>query len=204
MPAASPHCSPRLAQHGDLLSRRRHAFHGARATHARGPTVYAGYVAWRGIVDERDIPPAIHAEIFERYTFCLPEGEMMQSYPVPARRRHAARTSRLQLRVVPPDDEHVLLPQLCTDAAGRRHGARSRRPDPPEFIAELKAAARATLAPQIAAIVERTAEPFFHAICDLESPRLVHGRVALLGDAAFVARPHVAWASPKPALTRNA
>jgi 2-polyprenyl-6-methoxyphenol hydroxylase-like FAD-dependent oxidoreductase len=34
----------------------------------------------------------------------------------------------------------------------------------------------------------------------MESPRLVFGRVALMGDAAFVARPHVAAGTSKAAL----
>jgi 2-polyprenyl-6-methoxyphenol hydroxylase-like FAD-dependent oxidoreductase len=38
------------------------------------------------------------------------------------------------------------------------------------------------------------------AISDMESPRLVFGRVALMGDAAFVARPHVAAGTSKAAL----
>ena len=38
------------------------------------------------------------------------------------------------------------------------------------------------------------------AITDLESPRLVLGRIVLLGDAAFVARPHVAAGVSKAAL----
>jgi len=46
---------------------------------------YAGYVAWRAMLDEREIPPAIRAEVFERYTFCLPEGELFLAYPVPGR-----------------------------------------------------------------------------------------------------------------------
>jgi 2-polyprenyl-6-methoxyphenol hydroxylase-like FAD-dependent oxidoreductase len=35
-------------------------------------------------------------------------------------------------------------------------------------------------------------EPLFQPIGDLEAPAMRVGRVALLGDAAFVARPHVA------------
>ena len=38
---------------------------------------------------------------------------------------------------------------------------------------------------------ERRAQPFLQPIYDLDSPRMAFGRVALLGDAAFVARPHV-------------
>jgi len=70
----------------------------------------------------------------------------------------------------------------------------------PEVGAEVKAAARELLAPQIAAIVELTGQIFFQAIFDLESPRMALGRVALLGDAAFVARPHVGAGVTKAAL----
>ena len=35
-----------------------------------------------------------------------------------------------------------------------------------------------------------THQPFFQPIFDLESTRLAFGRVVLLGDFAFVARPH--------------
>jgi 2-polyprenyl-6-methoxyphenol hydroxylase-like FAD-dependent oxidoreductase len=55
------------------------------------------------------------------------------------------------------------------------------------------------LAPQFAEIVGLTREPFFQPIYDLESPQLAFGRVALLGDAAFVARPHVGMGVTKAA-----
>ncbi len=163
---------------------------------------YAGYVAWRGMVDENAIPPAVHAEIFERYVFCLPEGEMMLAYPVPGR-DDDTRAGRRGYNYVwyRPTDEHDRLPRLCTDASGRCHGVAIAPPlIRPELVVELKRAAHARLAPQIATIVELTAEPFFQAIFDLESPRLVHGRVALLGDAAFVARPHVGMGVTKAGL----
>jgi hypothetical protein len=37
------------------------------------------------MLDESDVPPDIRAEIFERYTFCLPDGELFLAYPVPGR-----------------------------------------------------------------------------------------------------------------------
>jgi 2-polyprenyl-6-methoxyphenol hydroxylase-like FAD-dependent oxidoreductase len=43
-------------------------------------------------------------------------------------------------------------------------------------------------------------QPFFQAINDLESQRLVFGRVALIGDAAFIARPHVGGGITKAAI----
>src|ERR1700733_3109721 len=70
---------------------------------------------------------------------------------------------------------------------------------PPDVIARAKADAERLLAPQIAGIFVRAA-PFFQPIYDLESPSIVFGRVALAGDAAFVARPHVGAGTTKAAV----
>ncbi len=40
-------------------------------------------------------------------------------------------------------------------------------------------------------MVSLCAQPFLQPIYDLEVPAMAFGRVALLGDAAFVARPHI-------------
>jgi 2-polyprenyl-6-methoxyphenol hydroxylase-like FAD-dependent oxidoreductase len=62
------------------------------------------------------------------------------------------------------------------------------------------ATARVALAPQCVRVIELTTQPFFQAIFDLDSPRLVRGRALTLGDAAFVARPHVGMGVTKAAL----
>ena len=49
-----------------------------------------------------------------------------------------------------------------------------------------------------------TAQIILQPIFDLESPRVAIGRVALIGDAAFVARPHVASGVMKAALDAEA
>jgi 2-polyprenyl-6-methoxyphenol hydroxylase-like FAD-dependent oxidoreductase len=163
---------------------------------------YAGYVAWRAMLDERDVPPDIRAEIFERYTFCLPDGELFLAYPVPGR-NNETQAGRRAYNIVwyRPTDRETTLVDLCTDATGRRHGTAI--PPPlirPEITAAIKATARALVAPQVAEIFARTPQPFFQPIFDLESPQTVFGRVALLGDAAFVARPHVGAGVTKAAL----
>jgi 2-polyprenyl-6-methoxyphenol hydroxylase-like FAD-dependent oxidoreductase len=92
------------------------------------------------------------------------------------------------------------LRDISTDATGRHHALGI--PPPlirPDVIAKVKADARALLAPQMAEVFERS-QPFFQAIYDVESPRLALGRVCLLGDAAFVARPHVGMGVTKAAL----
>jgi 2-polyprenyl-6-methoxyphenol hydroxylase-like FAD-dependent oxidoreductase len=166
-----------------------------------GPS-YAGYVAWRAMLDEADIPPAIRAEIFERYTFCLPQGELFLAYPVPGR-NNETQAGRRAYNIVwyRPTEPRQALADLCTDAGGHCHGTAIAPPlIRPEVIAGIKAAARALVAPQVAEIFARTPQPFFQPIFDLETLQTVFGRVALIGDAAFVARPHVGAGVTKAAL----
>ena len=60
------------------------------------------------------------------------------------------------------------------------------------MIDGLRRDADALLCPAWAEVVRTAEQPLFQPVGDLESPRMAFGRVALLGDAAFVARPHVA------------
>jgi 2-polyprenyl-6-methoxyphenol hydroxylase-like FAD-dependent oxidoreductase len=58
-------------------------------------------------------------------------------------------------------------------------------------VAEMREAAETVLAPQFRDLVRLVDRPMLQAIYDIESPRMAFGRVALIGDAAFIARPHV-------------
>ena len=55
----------------------------------------------------------------------------------------------------------------------------------------MRVAAERVLAPQFNEMVGLCEQPFLQPIYDLEVPRMAFGRVALAGDAAFVARPHI-------------
>ena len=85
---------------------------------------YAGYVAWRAMLDESEVPPDIRTEIFERYTFCLPEGELFLAYPVPGR-NNETQPGRRAYNIVwyRPTEPDTTLVDLCTDATGRWHGS---------------------------------------------------------------------------------
>ena len=90
---------------------------------------------------------------------------------------------------------------FCTDATGKSHGTSIAPPlIRPDVIAWSKAQARALVAPQVAEIFERDPRPFFQPIFDFISPQIAFGRVALLGDAAFLARPHPGAGTTKGAL----
>ena len=154
---------------------------------------YAGYVAWRGVCDEASLSRHTRDTLFPHFGFGLPEGEQMIGYPVagtddstePGQRRWNFVWYR-------PAAAGTELAALLTDADGVHH-PEGIAPQQVAWrhVAAMREAARARLALQFAEIVEKTAVPFLQPIFDFDSPELAFGRVALLGDAAFVARPHV-------------
>ena len=70
---------------------------------------------------------------------------------------------------------------------------------PDRLVAEVHAAAACELHPQFAELVQATPDPFVQVIVDVAVPRMAFGRVCLVGDAAFVVRPHTAAATAKAA-----
>ncbi len=162
---------------------------------------YAGYSAWRALIPESALPAAVHDELFEVMAFGLPPGEQFLSYPVAGPdddlRPGHRRTNVVWYR---PADAADKLKWLLTDEEGVTHEISI---PPPlirrEAIAEMRADAERLLAPQFRAIVRLIEEPILQPIYDLESTRMAFGRVAVLGDAAFVARPHVAAGVSKAA-----
>ena len=162
---------------------------------------YAGYVAWRALIPEQEIPPEIHRALFGYMTFCLPPGEQLLGYPV-AGPENDLRPEHRRYNVVwyRPADEATELQQLLTDESGVTH--RVSIPPPlirPAAIAAMRAAADRLIAPQLRVIVRLMVEPILQPIYDLATPAMAFGRVAILGDAAFVARPHVAAGVSKAA-----
>ena len=163
--------------------------------------LYAGYIAWRGLVDENDLTPATHRDLFPLFGFSLAPREHMLGYPV-AGYTNSTRPGERCYNFVwyrPAHAEHAL-PQLCTDSDGHRHDMSI---PPPliraEVLAAMRSGAQDALSPQFAEVVAKTRQPFFQAIFDLESRAMAYGRVALLGDAAFVARPHCGMGVSKAA-----
>ena len=153
------------------------------------PAIYAGYAAWRGLLAEAEMTPGL----FERFSFCLPPGEQMLGYPVAGENNDLrAGYRRYNWVWYRPADEAAALPDLLTDESGHTHLLSI----PPPLIrlavlAALRRDADSVLAPAFAAVVGATKLPFLQPIYDLEAPSMAFGNAALLGDAAFVVRPHV-------------
>ncbi|MFL6581882.1 MAG: FAD-dependent monooxygenase [Burkholderiales bacterium] len=161
---------------------------------------YAGYIAWRCLTDERDLSPATHAQLFSRYSVCVAPGQQGVGYPVPGP-GNSVQAGRRQFNTVwyCPVPETGLR-ALMTDDSGHYHA----NGIPPTLLSarirqQMIDQAAQVLAPQFAEAVQRARLHFFQPIVDLEVPRLVFGRVVIVGDAAFTARPHVAMGVPKGA-----
>ena len=162
---------------------------------------YAGYVAWRGVCDEAVLSQKTLDTVFNTFGFGLPPGEQLIGYPV-AGAENSVRVGSRRYNFVwyrpAPDDGG--LQALMTDADGHHH-AQGLPPHKVSWkhIAQARQHARDLLAPQFAEILEKTAQPFLQPIYDCWSEQIAFGRVALMGDAAFVARPHVGMGVTKAA-----
>ncbi len=166
---------------------------------------YVGYVAWRGVCDEMLLSRHTMQTLFPFFGFCVRDdasgGEQIIGYPVagtdndtsPGRRAY----NFVWYRPTPSGDA---LQALMTDADGQHHplGIAPHKVSW-RHIARMRDDARELLAPQWAEVVQKTALPFLQPIYDLACDTLAHGRVALMGDAAFVARPHIGMGVTKAA-----
>jgi 2,6-dihydroxypyridine 3-monooxygenase len=159
---------------------------------------YAGYIAWRGAVGANEIGAAAERFADAITYYVLPHGHMLV-YPIPVVDREGARGPQLNwlwYRNVAPGAE---LDALLTDAAGvRREVSVPAGAVAAAQVARLRDATGELPAP-LAELIHATAQPFIQAIGDLEVERMAFGRACLIGDAAFVARPHAAAGTAKAA-----
>lgn len=163
--------------------------------------VYAGYVAWRGVCDESVLSRNTLQSVFETFGFGLPADEQLIGYPVAGAGNAVAPGQRRYNFVwYRPAPDNGALQSLMTDADGQHHplGLPPNKVDW-RHVAAARQAAREKLAPQFAEILEKTAQPFLQPIYDCYSTRIAFDRIALMGDAAFVARPHVGMGVTKAA-----
>ena len=161
---------------------------------------YAGYVAWRGVCDEAVLSERTLKSVFETFGFGLPEGEQLIGYPVAGPGNDTRPGHRAYNFVWYRPATGDSLTRLLTDADGVVHqGGISPNKVDWRQVADMRQAARALLAPQFAEMIEKTAQPFLQPIYDLSSDRIAFDRVALMGDASFVARPHIGMGVTKAA-----
>ncbi len=161
---------------------------------------YSGYLIWRGLADEAALQPDIRDAVFDRFTFHFPPGAEVLGYPIAGKNNDLRKGNRRYNWVWYRRASEADLDAMLTDATGRYHPMGiSPTFIREEVIASMRAAARTAIAPQLLHVLEKIERPFFTPIYDLLSPQFTFGRVALIGDAAVVARPHVGYGTTKAA-----
>jgi 2-polyprenyl-6-methoxyphenol hydroxylase-like FAD-dependent oxidoreductase len=168
---------------------------------------YAGYVAWRGTLDEAQAPDGLAGFFDDRFTFCDGRsGGHILCYLIPgdgaAAERGRRRLNWVWYVHVP---EGKALDEVLSDRDGECHaGSVPAGRVPERLVARVQEAAARELHPRFAELVAATPDPFVQVILDLAAPRMLFGRACLLGDAAFVVRPHTAGAAAKVAADARA
>jgi 2,6-dihydroxypyridine 3-monooxygenase len=164
-------------------------------------TRYAGYVAWRGLIPESDVDPALAARFGDAVSYYVYANSHILLYPIPALSGAVEPGTRLLNFVWYRNyAEGGDLDDLLTD----RHGEARTLSVPPgsmaeHHIAEMRATAVARLPSQFAEVVAAAADPFVQTIYDIAIDAMAFDRVCLIGDAAFAVRPHAAAGTAKAA-----
>ncbi|MDP3983643.1 MAG: NAD(P)-binding protein [Acidimicrobiia bacterium] len=156
---------------------------------------FAGYLGWRGVVRESELDPEVFEALYEAITYYTPTSSHILSYPIPNPNQGERLLNYVWYRNLDGD-----LGEAMTD----RHGERRALSIPPGAVAphqteSLYTAAEELLPRHLAMMVTATTEPFIQAVVDVEVPQMAFGRLALMGDAAFAARPHAAAGTAKAA-----
>ncbi|MGE0486580.1 MAG: FAD-dependent monooxygenase [Gammaproteobacteria bacterium] len=162
---------------------------------------YAGYVAWRGLVLESALDTADRELLGSRMSFALPPGEHMLCYLVAGPEDDLRPGHRWYNWVwYRGADADLELPRLTTGVDGTRYDdGIPPHAIAPAAVAAMRDAALTRLPPVFRAVIAATPQPFLQVVNDAMTARMVHGRVILIGDAAFTARPHVGLGVSKAA-----
>jgi 2,6-dihydroxypyridine 3-monooxygenase len=162
---------------------------------------YSGYVGWRGTVAEPEVSSRTHELLHDSLAYATAPNTHIVMYPIPGRNGGLTVGSRdlnyVWYRNVPEGPE---LDEMLTDKRGFPCPV-SVHPGQVQdrYVEEMRATAREVLPPAAAELVLRTEQPFIQPVLDVEVPRMAFGRVCLIGDAAFAARPHAAAGTAKAA-----
>jgi 2-polyprenyl-6-methoxyphenol hydroxylase-like FAD-dependent oxidoreductase len=167
--------------------------------------VYSGYVVWRTLADEAALPKALHEKIFEPFGFYLPAGTQVLGYPIAGPKNDLRPGHRRYNFVWYAPVAEADLPAMLTDSNGHTHDMTI---PPPlirdEVLAEMRAFAEANLSRPFIEVLDHSDRPFFTPIYDHHAPIMAQGHVALAGDAACVARPHLGMGVTKAAADAEA
>jgi 2-polyprenyl-6-methoxyphenol hydroxylase-like FAD-dependent oxidoreductase len=186
-------------EHADILIAGDGIRSGVRAQVAPGlQPIYAGYYIWRGAPNEADLSERTLREIFPYFVLYWPKRQQVITYPIsgfgddlePGRRRY----NFIWYRVA----DAAQMKDMCVDERGVQH---EYSVPPPlirkDLIAQMHQDARDIMPDVLLDCVMKISQPFITPIYDFTAPSIVFGRVAMTGDAATSARPHMGFGVAK-------
>jgi 2-polyprenyl-6-methoxyphenol hydroxylase-like FAD-dependent oxidoreductase len=160
--------------------------------------IYAGYYIWRCAPNEADLAPETLQTIYPVYTFYLPKHQQVLGYPIAGFNDDLTAGKRRYNLIWYRVAEAEEFREMCVDENGVQHEFSV---PPPlirkDLIAQMRADARAIMPPGLLDCVTKAKQPFITPIYDFTAPSLVFGRVAMVGDAASSARPHMGFGMAK-------
>ena len=163
---------------------------------------FAGYIGWRGLVDERNLSKKTFDLMSEYFCFVLPQNQQFLTYPVAGSGQDGLKIGKRRINWLwykPITNKKYN--ELLIGKSGKiyEHGI------PPqeikdEFILSLKDEAKQKLPNSGIELLEKTEQILIQPIYDLRSERMVKDNLITIGDCAFTARPHAGMGVTKAAL----
>ena len=163
---------------------------------------YAGYVGWRGVVNEEEISKKSLETLSNYFIVVLPYNQQIASYPIAGEGENPFKIGERRINWI----WYKPIPQTSLqEILLGKSGQQFEDGIPPneireEIVNDLFKEAEEKLPPQLVELVKITKQPLIQPIFDLQSIKMKNGRVVTIGDAAFTARPHVGMGVTKAAM----
>ena len=163
---------------------------------------YAGYVGWRGVVNEEEISKNSLETLSNYFIVVLPYNQQIASYPIAGEGKNPFKIGERRINWIwyKPVPQKKLKEILLGKSGQQFEDGIPPNEIRQEIVDDLFKEAEEKLPPQLVELVKITKQPLIQPIFDLESMKMKNGRVVTIGDAAFTARPHVGMGVTKAAM----
>ena len=163
---------------------------------------YAGYVGWRGVVNEEEISKNSLETLSNYFIVVLPYNQQIASYPIAGEGKNPFKIGERRINWIwyKPVPQNLLQEILLGKSGQQFEDGIPPNEIREEIVNDLFKEAEEKLPPQLVELVKITKQPLIQPIFDLQSMKMKNGRVVTIGDAAFTARPHVGMGVTKAAM----
>ena len=163
---------------------------------------YAGYVGWRGVVNEEEISKNSLETLSNYFIVVLPYNQQIASYPIAGEGKNPFKIGERRINWIwyKPVPQKKLKEILLGKSGQQFEDGIPPNEIREEIVNDLFKEAEEKLPPQLVELVKITKQPLIQPIFDLQSMKMKNGRVVTIGDAAFTARPHVGMGVTKAAM----